>query len=198
MKTHSDCWRTDFACEHGTGWIVRGREEEDVLRAGVGYVHLYTDRYTQKAMIILFSISQVTRQGKMGCISGGSRQEESNEGRWASSNSNLGTKVIWRRERAHTPCSSYFDAGRSHPVDFTCEMAPTVRFGSFTWLAYCWYRAKAERRQGERASSDSAGRQLGPASPCEPGLAHTLSDCSEGPFRRATFINLSLSLPPVR
>ena len=81
----------------------------------------------------------------------------------------------------HRPRSSCFD-----------HMQSILRARLF---AYCWYRAKAERRQGERALR---GRRLGPASPCEPGLTHTLSDCSEGPFRWAAFVDLSLSLPPVR
>ena len=31
LTCSSDCRRADSACEHGTGWVVGGRKEEDVL-----------------------------------------------------------------------------------------------------------------------------------------------------------------------
>ena len=73
----------------------------------------------------------------------------------------------------HTPPrSSYFDVPADH-IQWILRVRRVRPFGSRrpASLIVGMHRAQADRRrQGERALSDWRGRQVGPASPCEPGL----------------------------
>lgn len=92
----------------------------------------------------------------------------------------------------------------------------TVRFASFSFAYNCLHRGKAEGGLGEGRggigrlervrASDRSGISVraqfffrrGRSARRDINVSHTLSDCSEWPFRRAGFVDLSLSLPPVR